>query len=88
MSNVVKSFKDKQDGLRLYLAGVDTYVGPRVAELSKLGYLSDVIDHQNELEIDTDLDSLTKAELTELAKEKAIEIPAKATKAEIIELLK
>lgn len=94
MARVIKPFCDKVTW-RTYRAGSD-YEGVRVDELAALGYVeaspavapAQVDEPQVVDEPTTDYDSMTKAQLTELAKERGIDVPKGATKGAIIELLR
>lgn len=94
MARVIKPFCDKVTW-RTYRAGSD-YEGARVDELAALGYVeaspavahAQVDEPQVDEEPTTDYESMTKAQLTELAKERGIAVPKGATKGAIIELLR
>jgi len=94
MARVIKAFCDKLTW-RTYRAGSD-YEGARVDELAALGFVeaspavapAQVDEPQVGDEPTTDYESMTKTQLTELAKERGIVVPKGATKGAIIELLR
>ena len=94
MARVIKAFCDKLTW-RTYRAGSD-YEGVRVDELAALGFVeasptvapARVDEPQVGDEPTTDYESMTKAQLTGLAKGRGIEPPKRATKDALIELLR
>ena len=94
MAKVIRPFRDKLTWVA-YRIG-DDYEGGRAEELAALGYVAKetisitAIEPQvdEDTEPSVDYESMTKAQLTELAKERGIEPPKRATKDVLIDLLR
>ena len=89
MARVIRAFRDKLTWVA-YCIG-DDYEGGRVDELAALGYVAQdapAIEPAVDTEPTTDYDFMTKAQLIEVAKERGIEPPKRATKDALIELLR